>query len=106
MSKVCTREVYTIHKEIYSFELNKDTIREIQDYANSPWMVEHYGNEIKDLTEQEVIDIFNNNCDYTKPRVERLADAISSYLWDCEYEDEYVCVDDTAPWEDYIKKNE
>ena len=103
MSKVCTREVYTIHKEIYRFELNQNAIREIQDYANMPWLDEDI---IENVTEQEIIDIFNHNCDYANPRVARLADAISSYFWECEYEDEYVCVDDAAPWEDYIKEDE
>lgn len=102
--KVCQRTVYTVHKEIYKFELNEETLGQIQDYANFAYNKRTGEEDITDITEQEVIDIIENKVDYTTDnrRVARIATAINDYFWDCDYEDEYVCVDDTAPWVDEV----
>lgn len=102
--KRIVRKVYTIHEEKYSFELTPETIKEIERYANYPWNVEKWG-EIKDITEEEIISLFGQNRKspiLMNTREARICDALDSYLWDQDYEDEYICNDDGAPWEDEI----
>lgn len=100
----CRRVVYTTHREVYEFEINKETLKDITNYANSPYLVDKTGTKLEPVTAQEVIDIVTCKiCPSDRSsREARIADAINDYLWDCEYEDEYCQVDDSIPWEDSI----
>ena len=101
MAKVCKREVYTIHKETYRFEITPDVLKELERYI---WTNDNPNYEkVTNITEEEVINAITNNWDMQNERMAFIADAVNSYFWDSDYDDEYICVDDTSPWEDSVE---
>ena len=101
MPKVCKRQVYTIHKETYTFEITPDALKELERYI---WTNDNPNYEkVTNITEEEVINAITNNWDMQDTRMSLIADAVNSYFWDSDYDDEYICVDDTSPWEDSVE---
>lgn len=100
MPKIARREVYTIHMEIYEFEITPETVKTIEDNYNSYNLNRP---KLENLTEQEVIDSFKWKDVMANSREAQICDAVNNYFWDeCDYEDEFICVDDTQPFNDYI----
>ena len=100
MPKIARREVYTIHKETYEFEITPEVVKEIEDNYNN---YRFHSPKLENLTEQEVIDSFKWENIMAGSREEQIVNAVNNFFWDyCGYEDEYLYIDDTEPFNDYI----
>lgn len=101
MPKIARREVYTIHMETYEFEITPETVKAIEDNYNNYCCIDNH--KIENLTEQEVIDSFKWKNVMADSREARICDAVNNYFWDeCDYKDDFLYVDDTEPFNDYI----
>lgn len=97
--KQLRRTVYTMHSETYHMDLTPENIAKVKELTQKPWFKDI---EIGEITEQDIINGFNGDYDYNDSRMNAIADAVFELIWDCDYEDEYLDIDDREPFEDEV----
>lgn len=98
--KQLRRTVYTMHSETYKMDLTPETIERVKQLTRRPWLEDI---EIGEITEQDIINGFNGDYDYANDhRMCAIADAVFELMWDCDYNDEYLDIDDREPFEDEV----